>query len=171
MTDFSKFIRDIPGFPKPGVVFKDITPLLKDQRVFRDAVDTMAAYYEPKNVDTIVGIDARGFIFGGALAYRLGVGFVPIRKSGKLPYHTHEASYDLEYGTDTLAIHQDACPAGSRVLICDDVIATGGTIAASIDLVEKLGSQVIGIAVLIELTFLKGREKFAVHDIFSLIEF
>ena len=171
MTDFSKFIRDIPDFPKPGIIFKDITPLLKDSHAFRDAIDTMAAHYEPKNVDVIVGIDARGFIFGSALAYRLGVGFVPVRKSGKLPYRTHEASYDLEYGVDTLAIHQDACSPGSRVLICDDVIATGGTIAASINLVEKLGSEVTGIAVLIELTFLNGREKFQDHDIFSLIEF
>ncbi len=171
MTDFSKFIRDIPDFPKPGISFKDITPLLKDSQAFRDAIDTMVAHYEPKNVDVIVGIDARGFIFGSALAYRLGVGFVPVRKSGKLPYLTHEASYDLEYGVDSLAIHQDAFPPGSRVLICDDVIATGGTLAAAINLVEKLGSEVTGIAVLIELTFLNGSEKFQDHDIFSLIEF
>ncbi|MCZ6680694.1 MAG: adenine phosphoribosyltransferase [Candidatus Poribacteria bacterium] len=171
MTDFTKFIRDIPDFPTPGIVFKDITPLLKDQRAFRGAIDAMAAHYRPKGVDMIVGIDARGFIFGGALAYQLDVGFVPVRKSGKLPHHTHEASYDLEYGTDTLAIHQDAFPTGSRVLISDDVIATGGTIAASINLVEKLGSEVVGIAVLIELTELKGREKFSDYDVFSLIEF
>ncbi len=171
MTDFSKFIRHIPDFPQPGIVFKDITPLLQDPHAFRNVVNTMAVYYEQKNVDVIVGIDARGFIFGSALAYRLGVSFVPIRKSGKLPYRTHEASYELEYGTDTLAIHQDACTPGSRVLICDDVIATGGTVAASINLVEKLGSEVAGIAVLIELTFLNGREKFPDHDIFSLIEF
>ena len=131
----------------------------------------MAAHYEPKDVDVVVGIDARGFIFGSVLAYRMGIGFVPVRKSGKLPYLTHESSYELEYGVDTLAIHQDACSSGSRVLICDDVIATGGTIAASIDLIEKLGSEVAGIAVLIELTFLNGREKFPDQDIFSLIEF
>ena len=171
MTDFSKFIREVPDFPQPGILFKDITPLLQNPHAFRDAVDTMAAHYEPKNIDAIVGIDARGFIFGSALAYRLGVSFIPVRKSGKLPYRTHEASYELEYGTDTLAIHQDACAPRSRVLICDDVIATGGTIAATINLVEKLGSQVAGIAVLIELTFLDGREKFPNHDIFSLIEF
>ena len=171
MTDFSMFIRDIPDFPTPGIVFKDITPLLKDGRAFRDAIDVMATYYAPKNVDVIAGIDARGFIFSGALAYQLDAGFVPIRKSGKLPYHTHEASYNLEYGTDTLAIHQDAFPTGSRVLICDDVIATGGTITASLDLVEKLGGEVIGIVVLIELAFLKGREKFSNRDVFSLIEF
>jgi adenine phosphoribosyltransferase len=171
MTDFSKHIRDIPDFPKPGVVFKDITPLLGNPSIFNDAIDTFANYYEPKNIDVIVGIDARGFIIGGALAYRMGVGFVPIRKSGKLPYHTYEAHYDLEYGTDILAIHQDAFPKGSRVLICDDVIATGGTLAASIDLVHELGGHVVGIGVLIELTFLKGREKFGTYDLFSLIEF
>ena len=171
MTDFSQFIRDVPDFPTPGIVFKDITPLLKDQAAFRDTVEVFATHYEPKNIDVIAGIDARGFILGGALAYRLGVGFVPIRKSGKLPYHTYEAHYDLEYGTDALAIHQDAFPAGSRVLICDDLIATGGTTAASIHLVEKLGGQIVGIAVLIELTFLNGREKFSNYDGFSLIEF
>lgn len=171
MTDFSQFIRDIPDFPRPGIVFKDITPLLKDKSALHNAVEAIAAYYEPKKVDVIAGIDARGFILGGALAFRLGVGFVPIRKSGKLPYHTYEAHYDLEYGTDTLAIHRDAFSAGSRVLICDDLIATGGTTAASIDLIEKLGGHVVGISVLIELTSLKGREKFADYDIFSLIEF
>ena len=171
MTDFSKFIRDVPDFPQPGVIFRDITPLLQDPQAFRDAVDAMAAHYESKNVDVVVGIDARGFIFGSTLAYRMGLGFVPVRKSGKLPYRTHETSYELEYGVDTLAVHQDACSQGSRVLICDDVIATGGTIAASIDLVGKLGGEVAGIAVLIELTFLNGREKFPDQDIFSLIEF
>lgn len=171
MVNLPDFIRDIPDFPSPGIVFKDITPLLKDPKAFRATIDQIADRYVQKQIDAIVGIDARGFIFGSALAYRLGVGFVPVRKSGKLPYHTHEASYDLEYGTDTLAIHQDAFPAGSRVLICDDVIATGGTIAASIKLVEKLDSKVVGIAVVIELTFLKGREKFPGYEVFSLIEF
>ena len=131
----------------------------------------MASHYEPTGVDVVVGIDARGFILGGALACQLGVGFVPIRKKGKLPFDSFQAIYDLEYGTDTLTIHQDAVSPGSRVLICDDVIATGGTIAASIELVEKLDGRVIGIPVLIELTFLNGREKFSEYDIFSLIEF
>ncbi len=171
MTDFTKFIRDIPDFPEPGIVFKDITPLLKNNAAFRDAIHAMASNYQPAGVDVVVGIDARGFILGGALAFQLGVSFVPIRKKGKLPFDTFEADYDLEYGTDTLTIHQDAFPAGSRVLICDDVIATGGTISASIELVEKLEGRVIGIPVLIELTFLKGREKFSDYDIFSLIEF
>ena len=171
MTDFSQYIRHIPDFPKPGILFKDITPLLKEPRVFRDAIDAMATHFEPKNIDTVVSIDARGFIFGAALAYRMGVSFVPVRKSGKLPYKTYEATYDLEYGTDTLAIHQDAIAKGRRVLICDDVIATGGTLAASIELVEKLEGQVVGIGVLIELMALEGRQKFAGYEIFSLIEF
>lgn len=171
MTDFTKFIRDIPDFPEPGIVFKDITPLLNNSTAFRDAIHAMASNYQPAGVDVVVGIDARGFILGGALAFQLGVGFVPIRKKGKLPFDTFEADYDLEYGTDTLTIHQDAFPARNRVLICDDVIATGGTIAASIELVEKLEGRVIGIPVLIELTFLSGREKFSDYDIFSLIEF
>ena len=171
MTNFLDYIRDVPDFPKPGIVFKDITPLLQNNSAFRDAIEVMRTNYQPKEIDVVVGIDARGFILGGALAHQLEVGFVPVRKSGKLPYHTYEAEYDLEYGTDTLAIHQDAFSAGSRVLICDDVIATGGTIAATIELVEKLGGQVAGIGVLIELTFLNGREKFGDHEVFSLIEF
>ena len=171
MTNFPDFIRDIPNFPKPGIAFKDITPLLQSNSAFHDAVEVMASHHKPRNIDVVVGIDARGFIIGGALALQLATGFVPIRKSGKLPYHTYEADYDLEYGTDTLTIHQDAFAVGSRVLICDDVIATGGTIAASIELVEKLGGQVAGIGVLIELTFLRGREKFEEHDVFSLIEY
>lgn len=171
MTNFLDYIRDVPDFPKPGIVFKDITPLLQSELAFRDAIEVMKANYQPKEVDVVVGIDARGFILGGALAHQLGVGFVPVRKSGKLPYHTYEAEYNLEYGTDKLAIHQDAFVAGSRVLICDDVIATGGTIAATIELVEKLGAHVAGIGVLIELTFLNGRDKFEGHEVFSLIEF
>ena len=171
MTNFLDYIRDVPDFPKPGIVFKDITPLLQSSSAFRDAVEVMRTNYQPKKIDVVVGIDARGFILGGALAHQLEVGFVPVRKSGKLPYRTYEAEYDLEYGTDTLAIHQDAFSAGSRVLICDDVIATGGTIAATIELVEKLGGHVAGIGVLIELTFLNGRDKFGDYEVFSLIEF
>ena len=171
MTDFSQYIRHIPDFPKPGISFKDITPLLNEPRAFRDVIDAMATYFEPKNIDTIVSIDARGFIFGAALAYRMGVSFVPVRKSGKLPYKTYEATYDLEYGTDTLAIHQDAIAKGRRVLICDDVIATGGTLVASIELVEQLGAEVVGIGILIELIALEGRQKLTDYEIFSLIEF
>jgi adenine phosphoribosyltransferase len=171
VADFSHYIRHIPNFPKPGIVFKDITPLLKEPGVFHDAIDAMATHFEPKNIDVVVSIDARGFIFGAALAYRMGIGFVPVRKGGKLPYKTYEATYDLEYGTDTLAIHQDAIAKGGRVLICDDVIATGGTLTASIELVEKLGGEVVGIGVLIELISLAGRQKLADYEIFSLIEF
>lgn len=171
MQDFTQFIRDIPDFPRPGIRFKDITPLLGNKDAFQNAIEAFATRYESDAIDAIVGIDARGFIFAAALAYRLGVGFVPIRKSGKLPYETHEATYELEYGTDTLAIHQDAFAKGSRVLICDDVLATGGTLAASLELVEKLGGTLVGIALLIELTALSGRAKLANHDIFSLIAF
>ena len=172
MQDFAQFIRDIPDFPKPGILFKDITPLLGNPKAFYAAIDALAAHYGSEdNIDTVVGIDARGFIFAAALAYRLKAAFVPIRKSGKLPYDTHEATYELEYGTDTLAVHQDAFPKQSRVLICDDVLATGGTLAASVELIEKLEGDIVGIALLIELTFLNGREKIPNHDIFSLIEY
>ncbi len=172
MIDFSEYIRSIPDFPEKGVVFKDITPLLGDAAVFRAVIDVFVEEYRDRNIDMIAGIDARGFILGSALAYQLGVGFVPIRKSGKLPYKTYEANYQLEYGSgSTLAIHQDAFSKGSRIVICDDVIATGGTLAATINLVEKLGADLVGIAVLIELAFLNGREKFIHENIFSLIEF
>ena len=172
MQDFSQFIRDIPDFPKPGILFKDITPLLGNSEAFYAAIDALAAPYEAEaNIDAVIGIDARGFIFAAALAYRLNAAFVPIRKSGKLPYDTHEATYQLEYGTDTLAVHQDAFPKQSRVLICDDVLATGGTLAASVELIEKLEGNIVGIALLIELSFLNGREKIPNRDIFALIEY
>ena len=171
MHDFSVFIRDIPDFPKPGILFKDITPLLGNSTAFQNAIEAFTHRYESESIDAVVGIDARGFIFASALAYRLGAPFVPIRKSGKLPFDTYEATYDLEYGTDTLAIHQDAFPKGSRVLICDDVLATGGTLAASVELVEKFEADIVGIALLIELTQLNGREKLGDQKIFSLIEF
>ncbi len=167
----SQFIRNVPDFPEPGILFKDITPLLGNKTALRDAIEVLAAAYESHAIDVIVGIDARGFILAGALAYRLGVGFVPIRKKGKLPWETHEVSYDLEYGTDTLAIHQDAFPKQSRVLICDDVLATGGTLAASIELVKKLEGELVGVALLIELTALNGRAKLSTDVVFSLLEF
>ncbi|MFP6720005.1 MAG: adenine phosphoribosyltransferase [Candidatus Poribacteria bacterium] len=172
MIDFSEYIRDIPDFPEKGIVFKDITPLLGDAEAFRAVIDVFVEEYRDQNIDMVAGIDARGFILGSVLAYQLGIGFVPIRKSGKLPYKTYEESYQLEYGSSsTLAIHQDAFSHGSRVVICDDVIATGGTLAATINLVKKLGGDLVGIAVLIELAFLNGREKFIHENIFSLIEF
>ena len=171
MHDFSRFIREIPDFPKPGILFKDITPLLGNPTAFHKVIDEFALRYKLEAIDAVVGIDARGFIFASALAYRLGISFVPIRKSGKLPFDKYEVTYDLEYGSDTVAIHRDAFSKGSRVLICDDLLATGGTLAASVSLIEKLEGHIVGVAVLIELTELNGREKVPDYDIFSLIEY
>ena len=171
MQDFSRFIREVPDFPKPGILFKDITPLLGNPTAFHRAIDEFALRYKLEAIDVVTGTEARGFIFGAALAYRLGVGFIPIRKRGKLPHHTHEATYDLEYGYDVVAIHQDAFPKHSRVLVCDDVLATGGTLAASVELIEKLEGHIVGIAVLIELLELDGREKISNYDVFSLIKY
>ncbi len=171
MKDFASLIRDIPDFPKKGIVFKDISTLIQDGQAFREVIDEIANHYKDTKIDVVVAIDARGFIFGGALAYKLGVSFVPVRKAGKLPYKTYEATYDLEYGTDTVAIHQDAFPPDSNVLILDDLIATGGTVTATVELVEKLGGNIVGIAFVIELAFLNGREKLEGYDVYSLIEF
>ena len=151
-------IRDIPDFPKPGIVFKDITPLLSNGRLFGKTVDLIAERYRDQKIDTVLGIESRGFIFGSALAYKLGAGFSVVRKPGKLPYETHSANYELEYGRDTLEIHVDAVPSHARVVIADDLIATGGTAAATAELVSKLGATVVECAFVIELTFLKGRE-------------
>ncbi len=163
-------IRDIPDFPKPGIVFKDITPLLSDGRAFRGAIDLLGARYRDLGVDVVVSVEARGFIMGSALAYALGAGNIMIRKPGKLPYRTHRAVYELEYGSDALEIHQDAIRPGQRVLVADDVLATGGTVSAAIDLVRKLGGDIVELAFLIELTFLKGRERLA-HPVHSLIQY
>ncbi len=171
MHDFSQFIREIPDFPKAGIIFKDITPLLGNPTAFHKATDEFARRYKSEAIDAVVGIDARGFIFAAALAYRLGAAFVPIRKSGKLPFDKYEVTYDLEYGSDTVAIHRDAFPKGSKVLICDDLLATGGTLAASVNLIEKLEGNIVGIAILIELTELNGREQVPDYDIFSLIKY
>ena len=171
MNDLSKFIRTIPNYPKPGIMFKDITPLLRNAPVFNAVIEVYANHYKNEGVDIIAGPEARGFIFAAALAYRMGAGFVPIRKKGKLPYDIYEVTYDLEYGDDTLTIHQDAFSKGSRVLLCDDLLATGGTLAATIELVEKLGGDIVGIALLIELTELNGREKLGNLPIFSIFEF
>lgn len=171
MSDFSKYIRIIPNFPTQGVSFKDISPLLGNSKAFNAAIDVFGNRFKPEMIDVIVGIDARGFILGAALAHQLDIGFVPIRKSGKLPFDCFEVTYNLEYGTDTLAIHQDAFPRGSRVLICDDVLATGGTLSASVELVNKLEAEIIGVALLLELTEFEGRKKVAEVPIFSLIEY
>lgn len=167
--DLSALIRDIPDFPQKGVVFKDITPLLASPDGFREAIDTIAGEYADADVTKVMGAEARGFIFGGALAYKLRAGFVPARKPGKLPWTTTGHEYSLEYGTDTLEVHTDALEPGDRVVIIDDVLATGGTAAAKAALVEKMGGIVVGFAFLLELDFLHGREKLGAPRIVSLI--
>ena len=171
MIYLKSVIRDIPDFPKKGIVFKDITTLLKDAQAFRQAVEDLCAPYRDNKIDTIVGVESRGFIFGGAMAVALGVGFVPARKPGKLPAETLKEEYALEYGTDAVEIHRDAIREGMRVLVVDDLLATGGTAAATIRLVENLGGRIIGVAFLIELNFLKGRDKLGNKPIHVLIDF
>ena len=170
-VDLASKIRDIPDFPKPGIVFKDIMPLLADPEALRDAVEQLAAYARPREPDLVLGAEARGFILGGALAYELGCGFVAARKPGKLPWDTVSAEYDLEYGTDSLELHADAIAKDARVLVHDDLLATGGTARAKCDLVEKLGGEVVGIAFVIELEFLHGRERLEGYDVHSLIQY
>jgi adenine phosphoribosyltransferase len=162
-------IRDIKDFPTEGVLFKDITTLLKDAAAFRDVVDMLAGRYRNERVDVVVGIESRGFIFGGALAHQLRAGFVPVRKLGKLPAKTIEVEYELEYGRDALAIHEDAIQARQRVLVVDDLLATGGTMAATLRLIEQLGGHVVGVVFMIELAFLHGREKLKNYPVHSLI--
>ena len=164
-------IRDIPNFPKPGIVFKDITPLLSNGQLFGRTIDILADRYRSQKIDAVLGIESRGFIIGAALAYKLGAGFCIVRKPGKLPYDTHSASYQLEYGTDSLEIHVDALPARARVIIVDDLIATGGTAAATAQLVSRVGGTVVECAFVIELSFLNGREKLKPHAVFSLLQY
>ena len=164
-------IRDVPDFPKPGIIFKDITPILDDPKLFQATIDLFTARAEEQNVNKIAAIDARGFLFGGAVADRLGIGLVPIRKQGKLPYKTYEETYDLEYGTATLAIHQDAFEAGDRVLLLDDLLATGGTALASAHLIEKAGGTVAEIDFLVELSFLDGREVLGEYEVYAPVTF
>lgn len=171
MKILSKLIRDIPDFPKKGIIFKDITPLLKDAKGFRKSVDKIASKFARANIDYVLSVEARGFIFGAAVAYKLGAGLIPVRKKGKLPFLTHRVTYELEYGTDTLEIHQDAITAGSRILIVDDLLATGGTAAGVVKLIEQLKGKVVGAAFLIELKFLKGREKLKGQKVVSLIKY
>jgi adenine phosphoribosyltransferase len=170
-VDLKAKVRDIPDFPRPGIVFKDIMPLLEDPEALRDAVERLAEFAEPRRPDLVLGAEARGFILGGALAYRLGTGFVAARKPGKLPWRTVSVQYALEYGVDSLELHDDAIPPGTRVLVHDDLLATGGTARAKVDLVERMGGVVVGVAFLIELEFLNGREHLAGHDVFSLIQY
>lgn len=169
--DLRTRIRDIPDFPQEGIVFKDLMPLIQDGAAFSQSIDTLAEWSRPRRPDVILGAEARGFIFGGALAYALGCGFVPARKPGKLPWQTVQATYDLEYGTDTLEIHADAIGSGHRVVVLDDVLATGGTAKAKIDLVEGLGGTVVGALFVVELTFLHGRDKLAGHDVHALVQY
>ena len=164
-----KVIRNIPDFPQPGIQFKDITPVLADARLFRACVDLLTANFRPGSVDAVVGIDARGFIFAAAAALKLEAGFVPVRKKGKLPYGTYEESYDLEYGTNTIAIHTDAVKSGTRVLLIDDLLATGGTAAAAAALLKKVGADILELSFLIELGFLNGRGKLQGFPVRSLI--
>ena len=164
-------IRDIPDFPHKGVLFKDITPLLQDPVAFRDAMNRLAAHYKDAGIEAVVGVESRGFIFGAPLAYLLNTGFVPVRKFGKLPSQTVNVEYALEYGTNIVEIHMDAIKPGQKVLIVDDLLATGGTVAAARELVEKLGGQIMGIAFLAELSYLKGRERLNGHDVFALITY
>ena len=171
IEELSRSIRDIPDFPEEGVVFKDITTLINDPRLFKEAIDLMAGEFINSNIDLVVGVDARGFIFSSVLAYILDAGLILVRKEGKLPYKTKKVSYDLEYGTATVEVHEDAVRPGSRILIVDDLLATGGTLAAAVDLVKQQGGDIVAVAVLIELDFLNGREKLKGTPIFSLIHY
>lgn len=166
-----KLIREVPDFPKPGILFYDITTLLKDKRGFHEVIDSLKNHYKNAGVDRVIGIEARGFIFAPALAYALGAGFVPVRKPKKLPSERETVSYSLEYGTDSLEIHKDAVEPGGRVLIVDDLLATGGTAAATTRLVEKVGGKVAGVGFVVELSFLNGRSKLSGYDVFSLLQY
>jgi adenine phosphoribosyltransferase len=170
-VDLASKIRDVPDFPRPGILFKDVMPLLADAEALHEAVEQLAAWSGPRRPDVVLGAEARGFILGGALAYRLGCGFITARKPGKLPWETVGVEYALEYGTDTLEVQRDAVAPGTRVLVHDDLLATGGTAKAKIDLVEQLGGTVVGVVFLVELAFLRGREQLAPHDVFALITY
>jgi adenine phosphoribosyltransferase len=170
-ADIAHAIRNIPDFPKPGIQFKDITPVLADARLFSGCIELLTEGFKPGDVDAVVGIDARGFIFAAAAAVKLQAGFVPVRKKGKLPYQTHEQAYDLEYGTAAVAVHVDALKNGSRVLLIDDLLATGGTAAAAAALVQKLGGRILEVSFVIELSFLNGREKLKGLPVWSLVTY
>lgn len=169
--DLRKYIRSVPDFPKNGIVFRDITTLLKDKEAFQNTIEILFDRYKAMKINKVVSVESRGFIFGSVLAYRIGAGFVPVRKPSKLPSKTIHEEYQLEYGTDALEIHIDAIEKGERVIIVDDLLATGGTVQATCKLVEKLGGEIVGIAFLIELAFLNGRKKLDGYDIFSIITY
>jgi len=166
-----KSIRNIPDFPKPGILFRDVTTLIQNKSAFKKSIDLLAKKYKGKKISKVVGVEARGFIFGAAVANKIGAGFVPVRKKGKLPYKTISATYELEYGTDTLEIHKDAITAGEKVLIIDDLLATGGTVKAVVELVKQLQGRIIGIGFIIELVDLHGRDKLKDYPLHSLIKF
>lgn len=170
-TDLQQFIRDIPDFPKPGILFKDITPLLSSPAAYRAAIAQMAEHYRPLNIDVIAAAEARGFLFAAPLALQLGVGFVPIRKPGKLPYRTRTYSYQLEYGSDTLEMHIDGIEPGQRVLVVDDLLATGGTVEACCRMIEQASGEIVGCCFLIELAFLEGARRLAPYPVFSVIRY
>jgi len=169
LSHIEQAIRNVPDFPKPGIQFKDITPVLADARLFAASIDMLTADFQAGMVDAVVGIDARGFIFAAAAALKLQAGFIPVRKKGKLPFDTHEQSYELEYGTNTIAIHTDALKKDSRVLLIDDLLATGGTAEAAARLVEKVGAKILQISFVIELSFLKGRDRLKPFPVRSLV--
>lgn len=169
--DLKKYIRDIPDFPEKGVMFRDVTTLLKEPEPMRYVIDTIVDKYKDQRVDKLVSVEARGFIFGGVIAYRLNCGFVPVRKPGKLPAETVSMDYTLEYGTNTIEIHKDAIAPGERILVFDDVLATGGTVKATCELIEKLGGAVIGCAFISDLTYLGGSTKLSGYEVFSLIQY
>ena len=171
MTDLRERIRDIPDFPKPGIMFRDITPLLLHPKALGYAIDQIAAFARERRVDVVAAAEARGFILGGAVARAIGAGFIPVRKPGKLPWDTHSAEYVLEYGVDALEMHRDAVADGARVLVHDDLLATGGTARALAELVEGLGGSVVGFAFLVELCFLRGRDKLAPYDVHALVSY
>ena len=171
IAQIKELIRDVPDFPEPGIVFKDITPVLADPMAFSTITDLIVVHFGRGNVDKVVGIEARGFILASPVAYHFNAGFVPIRKQGKLPWETFDEEYALEYGTATIEVHRDAVRPGERVLIVDDVLATGGTAKAAASLVERIGGKVCGIACLIELGFLKGRDQLQGYELFTLIEY
>ena len=170
-SELKNFIRDIPDFPKKGIIFKDITPLLMDHLALKKSIDLLAKKFKKEKVEYVVAVEARGFIFGTALAYKLGAGFIPIRKKGKLPFRTKSVSYQLEYGTDHLEIHEDAIKPESRVLVVDDLLATGGTVTAVTNLLKEQKAKIVGIAFLVELKFLKGHQKLKDYPIYSLIKY
>jgi len=169
--ELAKMIRDVPDFPKEGIIFKDITTLIKDPQAFKEAVDVLGDPYVGQEIELVVAVEARGYIFGAPIALKLGAGFIPVRKAGKLPAEVLREEYELEYGTDAVEMHRDAIQPGQRVLIVDDLIATGGSAAATARLVERLGGEVVGVAFLIELAFLKGVEKLKDYDVFTVIQY